>query len=695
MNAPGLKRFAARAREQLVPRYGERSAYTWFMRLCAAYISEPTKLKQIMQKDPAERHADFSILCSRLAEELGGIFTIYGDIQPFPDPLLADGGTADELIRLTEAILPHEPESLCWLHQNFSEPVRAAAINALKRRAKLNSDDIAAFTQIFTPDWLVRYMVQNSLVRYWYEHGGTGLPSDCTSHFCGNIAQNSGCVSPEDITFLDPCAGCGNILLYAFDVFLEMYRSRNIPDDIAVRSIFRRNLFGLELDERACAVSETALRLKARRFGVSIVPQIYSFAGIEGMDAVGSLASPEMLRGKGGAAQEIQRILSARFDVVSTNPPYLASAGMNAELSAFVKSHYAPYKPDLFAVFMVRCLELTRSGGALGFLTPYVWLFIRSFEQLRRHIYRSAAVHSLIQLEYSAFEDATVPVCAFTLSKSDTPKNGIYFRLNAFRGGLSVQEEMFLCALRDPACGYVYTASAADFQRIPCAPMAYWIPPRVTELFSGMTVADFSPVRQGMITGDNDRFLRLWFEVESENIAFSRDICKKWHPINKGGSYRRWYGNRLHVVNWACDGAEIRTLTDEHGRQRSRPQNLEFNFRPSVSWTLVTSSDISVRLYDENFMFNVAGSSAFPGTREDIMYLLALLNSTSAAYLMSVVNPTMNLNVGDISRLPLPECTEKQRSRLIELAQENAELCKSDWDSSETSWDFRRHPLIK
>ncbi|MBQ9898930.1 MAG: N-6 DNA methylase [Ruminococcus sp.] len=688
MNTAAMKRFAAGARERLVGEVGERSAYVWFMRLCAAYAAEPERLRGIMSLSADRREAEFASLCEELRDSLGGIFAIYGDIQTFPDVILADGGTAHELLRLSEDELPRAPESLCWLHQDFDAPVREAAINALKRREKLKPDDVAVSTQIFTPGWIVRYMVQGTLVRHWYEHGGAELPWEHSEYVCGKLQRGAGDISPEEITFLDPCCGCGSILLYAFDALLDMYRASGFSDNIAAKMILSRNLFGLELDERACAVTVTALRLKSRKFGVKAVPQVYSFAGMDGVGSVGSLADADMLRG------DVRRVLSMSFDVVATNPPYLALSCMDRELSAFVSSRYHEYRADLFAVFMVRCIALTKPGGRLGFLTPYVWLFIRSFEALRRLIYRCAPVESLIQLEYSAFEDATVPVCTFTLRCGASERSGIYVRLTGFKGGLGVQEKMYLAALRDTACGYVYTASAADFLRIPCAPAAYWISPAALGLFGGRTVGDFAPVRQGMITGDNDRFLRLWFEVGVGNIAFSHEIGKKWYLLNKGGSYRKWFGNREYVVNWQDDGAAIRAFTNDSGKPRSRPQNLEFSFKPSVSWTLVTSGDISVRLYDGNFMFNVAGSCAFPESGAGLMFLLAMLNSSSAAYLMSVVNPTMNLNVGDTARLPLPDVPEDDESRLMELARENTELCRDDWDAFEVSWNFKKHPLV-
>ena len=248
-------------------------------------------------------------------------------------------------------------------------------------------------------------------------------------------------------------------------------------------------------------------------------------------------------------------------------------------------------------------------------------------------------------------------------------------------------------ALKVEKCSYRFEASAEDFLHIPSAPVAYWLGKAMFRAFDNVTLGELVPVREGVITGDNDRFLRRWFEVSAEKTAFTGNQNKKWYMLNKGGDYRKWYGNREFVINWENDGEEIKSFRDENGKLRSRPQGLAYNFRPSVSWSQITSGALSVRYFNENFMFNVAGTSAFPHDERQLILLLGLLNSKAAAEFARVLNPTMNMNPGDLARLPIPEFPQ-DTAEYEKLIKENIHICREDWDSFETSYDFRRHPLI-
>lgn len=694
MDYQQLKRFAVRSRERLIAKCGENTAYLAFMRLGALAHADYAAFAELMEAPAELRPQLFTAECSALAGKYGGIFSYGGRLVP-PEALLRSGGVAEELKALPRELFG-SGEVLGRLHQYFCEPYRGKITAGLKNSRRLSASETAAFTQIFTPEWVVKYMVQNSLCSYLREHGfRIALPGH-GDYFLDSPAEDCGRLKPEEITLIDPCMGSGNVLLYAFDVFLELYRSCGYPDNIAAERILRCNLFGLELDGAVCAIAQTALRLKAAACGALAAPQVCSFAAAEdipGGNILGSLLSADKLSGERGSSAEIAELLRRKYSVVVTNPPYLGSSAMNEELYSFVRENYREYGADLFSVFVARCLEMTAEGGYLGFLTPATWLFIRSYEELRRLIYSKCSLRTLLHFEYSAFEDATVPLCAFTLKNADEHFRGIYLRLTDFKGGMDIQEQKVLEAAASDSCGYRYTADTADFLRIPSAPAAYWLGDSMLRAFGGAPLGTVVPVREGLITGDNERFLRRWFEVGADKTAFFCSPDKKWYLINKGGGYRKWYGDREFVVNWENDGREIKSFRGENGRLRSRPQNLEYNFRPSVSWSQITSGAFSVRYFDENFMFNVAGTSAFPCDEQELLRLLGLLCSKAASELSKAINPTMNMNPGDIARLPLPDLPEDCREA-EELVRENIRLCREDWDSFETSFDFRRHPLV-
>ena len=685
MDYSALKRFAARQRSALLSESDERAAYTWFMRLCAAAAAGSGIIAEIMSKPQELRRAFFTEKCRQLAERYKGIFSLYGEL-PVPPQLLADGGTAAELLEYYGSF--GDRAVLGWLHQYYNEPYRHGIAVGLKSNKRLSADKIAAATQIFTPEWIGRYMVQNTLIRYVRSHGNE---ADKGELYFSDDEKSGKEVRIEDIRLIDPCMGCGNILLYAFDVFMQLYREKGCSDRIAAENTLKYNIFGLELDERACAVAETALRLKAAEYGAFTAPQVYDFSGVS--ESIGSLIKSDELTVNNDKSANIGKLLKQNYAIIATNPPYLGKSAMNAELSAYISKNYADYGADLFSVFMVRCMEMCEKGGYIGLLTPSTWLFLQSYEKLRRRIYAECSLQTLLHFEYSAFDDATVPLCAFTLKNAENCGKGTYLRLSDFKGDMELQRKKCLEGIHERTCSYRYEADTSDFLNIPSAPAAYWFSRNMLRCFCGELLGDKVPVKEGLITGDNDRFLRRWYEVCKDKTAFSVSHKKKWFLLDKGGEYRKWFGNREYVVNWENDGTEIKDFRDDKGKLRSRPQGLEYNFRPSVSWSQITSGELSVRYFDENFMFNVAGTSAFPADERHLLLLLGLLNSRVASELARVLNPTMNMNPGDLARLPLPvfpeDCTEAEK-----LIRENIALCSDDWNSFETSYGFRRHPLV-
>ena len=686
MNDLQLKKAAARARSQLLADAGEKAAYCGFMRLCAMLYAEREALENIMAEHEKLRSALFDEKCRQLAELYGGIFSLYGEL-PVPQQLLADCGTAAELLSLPDEIFA-EDDVLGWCHQYYNAPYRDEISVGLKKSKRLSAEKIAPATQIFTPDWVVRYMVDNTLGSYLAEHGYTVKGGELSFPAKLKRAEK---IPLEEIKLIDPCMGSGNVLLYAFDVFFEQYILLGFDTKIAAEKTLKFNLFGLELDERARAAAETSLRIKSGRYGADTVPQVYDFADVS--ENIGSLHTENDLPEVSEKAAIIGSLLRQKYSVVVTNPPYLGKPAMNEELSAYVRQNYSDYSADLFSAFMARCLDMTENCGYLGFLTPATWLFLQSYEKLRKRIFENCSLQTLIHFEYSAFEEATVPICSFTIKNAAECGRGVYIRLTEFRGGMEQQRIKAAEAISADVCDHRFEADTADFLRIPSAPCAYWLGQDMLTAFGGASLGSVVDIREGLISGDNDRFLRRWYEVDKVKTAFSVSQNKKWFLLNKGGDYRKWYGNREYVVNWENDGAEIKDFRDSSGKLRSRPQGLSYNFRPSVSWSQITSGELSVRYYDENFMFNVAGTSAFPDDGDELLFLLGLLNSKAVSELSRVLNPTLNMNPGDLARLPLPPMPDDCSAEKA-IITENIGLCKADWDSFETSYEFKRHPLV-
>ena len=678
MNHAQLKKFAVRSREKLLAVTDEKTAYTGFMRLCGTAFVCPQFITQLRNMSADERQSAFAEKCCELGGRYGGVFNTGGGDVEYPEVLLNDILSDMPLSEM------YGDDVLGWMHQYFSEPYRSSLAVGLKNSKRLDPDDIAPATQVFTPGWIAEYLIENTLVRKWYECGGAKL-NGRDGYILGEI-QRSGQIAPEDITFLDPCAGSGNMLLCAFDVFMEMYRSCGYSDNIAADMILGKNLFGLEMDERVCGAAVTSLRKKAAAYGSDAESQVFNFPGGDVENFAGSLAGADECTG------DAKAVLSGKYDVVATNPPYLGHSAMDGRLLGYVRGKYPDHYSDLFSVFVVRSCELVKADGKLGFLTPYTWLFINSCEPLRRLILGEKCLESLVQFEYSAFDEAVVPLCMFTFTNSHAERECTFLRLTEHEGEMDVQRRLVMDGAAGGSCGYRFRMKAADMLKLPSAPVAYWLSESALKCFDLAALGDRYDVREGLITGDNDRFLRRWYEVCADKTAFRRTAGKKWYLLNKGGDMRRWYGNREYVIDWENDGLRIRDFRDENGSLRSRPQNLEYCFRPAVSWSALTSSSITVRYYDENFMFNVAGSCAFADDAGQLMWLLALLNSKAIAMLSQAVNPTMNMNPGDTARLPVPEYSGE--TRISELAGECVKLCRQDWDSFETSFDFKRHPLI-
>lgn len=422
------------------------------------------------------------------------------------------------------------------------------------------------------------------------------------------------------------------------------------------------------------------------------------FAGTRGFGNLASLAEEGSLFA-GAARDKLEQLqaellpLAERYDVVVANPPYMGSKNMNKWLNAWVKQHYADVKGDLFSCFMVRNSEMGNDHAQMGFMTPYVWMFISTYEKLRKFVIGENTITSLIQLEYSGFAGATVPICTFTLQKGYVKGyKGSYIRLSDFPGA-DQQAPRVLEALANPTCSWFYKTDCKRFGSIPGSPISYWASNAARDAYSSRLLKDVSVSVYGLFSCDNKRFHRYWYECSKKEISFkSYDTSRHWVPHNKGGGFRKWAGNKEYVVRYENNGQLIREHRVASGQSFSLPGEAYY-FKPHIAWSMVSSGKSSFRLFPENMTFDIASPSLFLNKAEHLYYALGLLNSTIAGNFMEILNPTLNNLTSDVLNTPFL-LDESNRESVDSIVRENIELANRDWDSNETSWDFSRHPLI-
>ena len=667
-------------------------------------------------------------------------------------------------------------EIIGWLYQYYNtEPKNAA----FAKSGKITKDEIPAVTQLFTPDWIVRYMVENSLGRLWVEgHPNCGLKVNWKYYLeeaqqepevqvkLSEIRKEYAVLNPEDIKVIDPCMGSGHILVYAFDVLMQMYEDAGYSQRDAAKSILEHNLYGLDIDDRAYQLAYFAVMMKARQYNRRILNgettcHVYAIqesnninrahlkylgAGMDDLEAntarvqleglldtlrdakeYGSILKVEnynweLLRRFVSSADageqvtldsadlevtaeqlltliDIAETMERKYDVVVTNPPYMGSSGMDAKLSDFVKKNYPDSKTDLFAVFIERCGAMTEQNRFQAMITQHSWMFLSSFEKLREKLLLHDTVN-MAHLGPRAFEEIggeVVQTTSFVLRKNHMADyKGTYCRLiepTTQQG----KEDMFLASENR------YTAQQSNFSKIPGSPVAYWVSRKTCDLFESNKIENFYDSRVGLMTTDNDRFLRFFWEVSSGNIAFAahnNDECnksgKKWFPHNKGGSYRKWAGNRDYIVNWANCGEEIkRTAIAKYPYLKGNPNFVVhddgFYFRENIAWSEIAVGNLSFRYFPHGFTYNVKGMSAFSKSEYTLLMLLGFANTKVASYLANIVNPSISFGVNSFGKLPFIPAEQ-----IVEdLAKSNIDISTNDWDSFETSWDFKKHPLIR
>ena len=623
-----------------------------------------------------------------------------------------------------------------WLYQYYNNEPHEKVVNMNGKAIK--KDEIPAATQLFTPDWIVRYMVDNSLGKYYLErHENSQLKDELKYLLPSKIESVNNDQDISEYKFLDNAMGSGHILIYAFDLLMKMYLEEGYSKRDAAQKIIENNIFGLEIDKRAFQLAYFALMMKGREydrrfFRRNVANNLYYFEDLhvsedfynfidnektkedlkklaevfadatelgsiikidqdidtnnlkstikkidfdDSLDVFGNKRTKDKIL----KILSIVRIMTNKYETVVTNPPYMNKFDKN--LKKYLRNNYKDYSKDLFSVFIYHNMHLLRDGGYSGYMTPLVWMFIKSYEPLRKDIIDNVNINSLIQMEYSAFEEATVPINTFILKKADE-KSGTYLRLSNFKGGMAVQEQKVLEAIADPEVKYLYHADQDNFDKIPGSPIAYWASKNLIEDFENQSLYKCTISDGQNKTGNNKKFVRLYWEVN--NCKIGKD--KKWLFYAKGGGYRKWWGNITSIVNWS---PEIRSFYRKDKIARIIPEYLWY--MKGITWGLITSKSPSFRILPEDSTFDVGGSSIFFKDKELIEYVIALLNSKVYLTIAQIMNPTLNFQVKDIRSMPL---IISNREKVESISDKNIDISKQDWDAFETSWDFKCSPLL-
>lgn len=736
------------------------------------------------------------VQCNALNSILPGMFQTIADYTELllPDNLLREGSVIEQMIsQIPEDNWQDAVQIIGWLYQYYNSEKKDDVFAALKKNVKITKENIPAATQLFTPDWIVRYMVENSLGRLWVEGhpdtktqllptpeeqaayiAGSRDPEDTKWHYyleeaqqepqvqaqLSEISKQYADLTPEQIKVIDPCCGSGHILAYLFDVLMQIYENYGYTSRDAVTSILQNNLYGLDIDDRAAQLAYFAVMMKARRydrrfFSHTTQPHVYAIeesnriekpdveyfcnGKLELKDAMQTILTQlydakeygsiltitpqdwdalyarfdevadessfhrESIRKKLLPLVRVAQTLAQKYDVVVTNPPYMGASNMNSDLSEYVKKYYPDSKSDLFAVFIEVCSRMAKQNGYQAMITQHAWMFLSSFEKLREKMMLTETV-SMAHLGARAFEEIggeVVQTTSFVRVRTHIDNyKGVYCSLIEPTTQQD-KEEMFLAGENR------YTANQDNFAKIPGKPLVYWFGKRFLDSFSNNeSVNTYGDARKGLVTLDNERFLRIWTEVLFSKIGIRVDSAEaalkrkvKWIPINKGGLFRKWYGNNSFVVNWKSDGKEIKDniiKTYRGGSYTKEVRSEEKYFLPGITWTVVSTSRTSFRRYENGFIFSNSGESVtVPNCNEDTLdYLTGLLNSKYAERTLAVLSPTMGFESGYIAEVPVPDGLTREGS-IVPIVRENIQVSKEDWDSFETSWDFTRHPFIK
>ena len=668
---------------------------------------------------------------------------------------------------------PGQVEIIGWLYQYYNTEPKDEVFALLKKNVKITKERIPAATQLFTPDWIVRYMVENSLGRLWVEgHPNDALKAGWKYYLdeaeqepevqaqLAELREDYARLNPEDIKIIDPCMGSGHILVYAFDVLMQIYEAQGYTQRDAARLIVEKNLYGLDIDKRAYQLAYFAVMMKARQYNRRILngelrPHLYviqdsnginrnqlqffgwSMGDVERNKAVtqveylldtfcdakefGSILSVDMLNwellyrfaGTVDYSDQINldelnleatkdalwtlieqgAVLAQKYDVVVTNPPYMGSSGMNARLSQYVKDHFPDTKADLFSCFIERGFQLANVQGFVSMITMESWMFLSSFEKMRQNIVNTHTIINMVHMPYLGKGGTSLGINFGTAA--------VIFNKRYCRDYNSQFD--YICYYETDENGVPFAfptvnerykaAKATNFSKIPGSPVAYWACKEMANAFSNLQMKEYIHPKQGTSTGDDEKFVRYWCEVNRPEFSPSqRDLDTalhsdyKWFPLDKGGEYRKWYGNNEKVIRMDKDAYEQLLQMGNHLPSKN------MYFKPGITWSKITSAKISFRYDDYGFVFSSVGLKGFPIEGEDY-YALALLNSQVVEYCLNILSPGLSTVSGDIEKLPVIHSTQ-HKNRISTIGKENIQYAKVDWDSYETSWDFKRNPLV-
>ena len=814
-----VKRSQQLGYEQLV----EQVAYTWFNRLSAIrymeihgylghgfrVLSHPSGEKQFEIIDHAQDAAEELGLdrnhiidlklagnkneelyrelllgqCHKLHEAMPFLFEALNDETEL---LLPDNLTrTDSILRGLVDSIPEEDwqqvEIIGWLYQFYISDKKDEVIGKV-----VKSEDIPAATQLFTPNWIVKYLVQNSVGRHWLQtYPDSPIkaemeyyiePAEQTEEVnqqLNDITPES--IDPETIKVLDPASGSGHILIEAYNVLKAIYEERGYRSREIPKLILEKNIYGLDIDDRAAQLSGFSLMMMARQDDRRIfsrdvrlnvlslqetghldLPKLWQDLNLSGdwtsgqiqdmfggdldlssfeadnryqllqhslerfkqAKTFGSLievpaAEYEALKELHDTVLElselgdsIQRaaasqiidvvhqalLLAIRYDAVVANPPYMGSNYMTPVLREYLSDFLEEGKSDLYAAFIIRLLDIVGSGGFVSLMTPFTWMNLSSYEKLRTKVLEKYCLQSLVQPEYhSFFESAYVPICSFVIQAIRSPWNASFVDLSTFYGKDN-QAPNLLTAIEQNTCPWRYERVTHDFLEVPKSAIAYSLSDTALNAFSGESLSDYADLKQGLITGDNNRFLRYWYEVSLYKSSLSVSSTQaKWFPYQKGGDFRKWYGNHEYFVNWENDGAEIRNFYNEKGKLRSRPQNIQYFFKPGLTWSSLTISALSMRYVEGGHIFDAKGPMCFPKNNDSVWNILAYANSKTINIFLKELAPTMDYSQGPVGNVPYLSPSKPVESTVRNLVK----MAKDDWDAHEKSWDFKVLPILK
>ena len=775
--------------------------------------------EQVLELKDAEKTEELYkylliVQCNALSKILPGMFQKIADYTELllPDNLLRDGSVIQQMIEL----IPEEDwkdavQIIGWLYQYYNSEKKDDVFAALKKNVKITKENIPAATQLFTPDWIVRYMVENSLGRLWLEGhpdakdqllsteteqadyaNGNRDPEDTKWHYyleeakqepevqsqLMEIRKEYAMLTPEQIKAIDPCCGSGHILAYMFDVLIQIYENYGYTTREAVASIVENNLYGLDIDDRAAQLAYFAVMMKAvqydKRFfkrkdenGELNIPQPHVHAVVESgytdkegikhknydehaleyfcngdakikeaMDTIiselydakeyGSILTitpqdwgalydrfaeikedihmlSETVLAELLPLVQVAEALAQKYDVVVTNPPYMGASGMSAKLSNFVKKNYPDSKSDLFAVFIEHCGQMIKKNGYQAMITQHAWMFLSSFEKLRVKLLENDIIN-MAHLGARAFEEIggeVVQTTAFVIRENHmTNYKGKYCRLVESTSQQG-KENMFLIGEKR------YEIDQINFLKIVGAPIAYWVSSQLAKvMITSNNLKSLGRVTLGMRTGDNERFLRLWYEISNTEFCYVAQSAEqacisgvKWFPYNKGGEYRKWYGNTESVVNWKNNGLEIKENTRKVYPQLGNNLGWKITsedkyFTRGIAWSRISSTNFGVRICEGNLIFDTNAPMFFPENEEWLNYIAGFMCCKISSKILSILNPTLTFQVIDVGNLPI--ILNYNKKNIIEkIVNRSFTLSKQDWDSFETSWDFQRHPLLQ